>query len=183
MKKSVLKKWWVWLIGVFGVLIIYGAITGVNQGKEEMANAPDEQEAEEVAAQPKEEPEETTNIINLDNELTFGEFTINFEELEIEDDKAILTFRWLNQAGDGKKYFFALAGLDVTQGDNNLDEVSGAYDAKNKNTSDMYFPNAENGEVKATLEYGLVDTETPIEITVVPYNEHDESQSITIDIN
>lgn len=131
----------------------------------------------------KAEKEDTEPVFELDDELTFGEFTINFEQLEIEDDKAILTYRWLNQAGDGDKFFFALAGIDVEQEGSLLEEVSGAYDANNKNTSDMYFPNAENGETKVTLEYELVDTNTPIKITIVPYNEFDESQSITVDIN
>lgn len=141
----------------------------------------DEEEVVEDDSEPVKEGKDP--VIELDIEMVFGEFTMSFEQLEIEDDKAILTYRWLNQAGDGEKFFFELAGIDVKQDENLLDEVSGAYDADNKNTSDMYFPNAENGETKVTLEYEIADSETPIEITVVPYNEFDDSQTIEIDIN
>ena len=190
-KKPFYKRWWfivVVVILVFNALI--NVMSGDNKDQEEVA----EKETEKIEEDPKEavevekteeieEPEEN-GIIEIDEQLTFAEFTVYFEQVKIEDDKAIITFKWLNQAGDGKQYFFALSGIDVVQGEDILDETSGAYDAENKNTSDIYFPNAENGETKVTLEYELKDKETPIDITFVPYNEYGEdSQKVTIEID
>jgi|SRR5690625_4756066 len=195
MKKPIYKKWWVWVIAFFAVLTVYGAITGVNQAKDQIAEEEtnkedievDEEKQEEEVEKEVPEPEEETEdsgIIEVDEQLTFAEFTVDFEQVEIEDDKAVITFKWLNQAGDGKQFFFALSGIDVAQSDDILDETSGAYDAENKNTSDIYFPNAENGETKVTLEYELKDKETPIDITFVPYNDYGEdSQKVTIEID
>ncbi|MGY3716773.1 DUF5067 domain-containing protein [Sutcliffiella cohnii] len=126
---------------------------------------------------------ETKHIIKVDEKLLFGELTVNFKQVEIKDDKAIVTFSWINQAGDGEKFFFALAGIDVMQNDLILEEVSGAYDIKNKNSSDVFFPNAEGGEKEVMLEYELKDKETSLEIGFTPYNGIEDTQGINVDIN
>lgn len=185
--KPIYNKWWFWLIAFFVILTIYGAITGVNQAKEDIENdkinPPEQKEVSKPEDDVEEDPEEDkAKVVN--QQLLFGELTVNFETVEIEGDTATIIFKWINQAGDGKKYLFSLAGIDVIQGDDILEETSGAYDVINKNTSDMYFPNAESGETKVTLEYELADEVTPIEITFVPFNDFNEdSQTITVEID
>lgn len=50
-KKPIYKKWWIWLIAVFAILVIYGAATGINEAKEEI----DKEEPAEVEAAEQEE--------------------------------------------------------------------------------------------------------------------------------
>ncbi|MBS4194671.1 DUF5067 domain-containing protein [Lederbergia citri] len=174
-------------------LLSFGMLTGCVQykdGKPVVKDNESPKESKQEQPKAKEEkpkvekqPKETSHKITVDEKLLFGELTVNFQQVEIKDNKAIITFSWINQAGDGKKFFFALMGIDVMQNDVILDEVSGAYDAANKNTSDVYFHNAEGGEKKVTLEYELKNKEAPINISFTPYNGIEDSQSLTIDIN
>ena len=164
-KKPFYKRWWFVLI--VGLLVIM-AFTNPDDTDEEASSNKDA---------------ESSDKIDVDSEMVFGELTINFDNVVVEDEKATLTYDWINQAGDGKKEFIALAAIDVKQGDTILEEVSGAFDADNKNKSDVFFPNAENGEDKVVLEYALVDNETPIEVTITPLNDFgEESQSISVNI-
>ncbi|GAE27015.1 hypothetical protein JCM9140_3126 [Halalkalibacter wakoensis JCM 9140] len=196
MKKVIYKKWWFWVVAFFVVLIIYGAITGVNQAKEGIANqegtAPVETEQPEEVEQEPEEPEtqeETLEkVIELDEQLLFGEFTVNMNQVhvyEAEDNIfAEVSFNWLNQAADGKKMFMSITLLSVYQGENDLEETTGAWDVENRNRSDVYFPNAENGAHKVSLTYKLENKEDPLELVFTPLNEFDEErQEITINID
>lgn len=145
-----------------------------------------EEPEEVVEEQPTEGPEEeSTGEIEVTDELAFGEFTVKMNGVNVyeEDGKhyADISFSWLNQAGDGDKTFMAVAALDVEQGDELLEETTGAWDVMNKNSSDIYFPNAQNGEKEIELTYELVNDED-LTITFVPLNEHDESQELTIEL-
>lgn len=84
-KKPLHKKWWVWLIAFFAILVIYGAVTGINQAKydienpkeEEVAEAEEEEEAEEVPDEQKEsDPEAIKKYVDSFDTLQ--------EELETE---------------------------------------------------------------------------------------------------
>lgn len=57
-KKPIYKKWWIWLIAFFAVLVIYGAVTGVDQAQEELEK---EEPAEAAAAEVDETEEQEEN--------------------------------------------------------------------------------------------------------------------------
>lgn len=64
-----MKKWWVWVIGIFAVLIVYGAVTGVNQAKEEIAEGDSSGEGEAVAEAEAEEVEEPPAELSREEEI------------------------------------------------------------------------------------------------------------------
>lgn len=83
-----------------------------------------------------------------------------------------------------KKYFFALISESVKQGEEVLEEVSGAYDMENKKTNSMHEHNPEGGTVNIKLIYELKDETTPLEITFSPLNEfNEEKQVIIVDLD
>lgn len=185
-----MKKVLTWIVGIVVVFGIIGNMMGDEEPTEEVAtDEPETEEAtkeetETVEADPMEE-ETNTNEIKLDDELLFGEFKVNMKDINVyeEDNKtyADLSFSWLNQSNDGKKTFMQLSLLDVKQGDNILEETTGAGDIENSNSSDVYFPNAQNGEWTVELTYELVNDE-PLTIIFTPMNDVEDSQEVNIDI-
>lgn len=181
------------------LLLVLLALLLVACGAEEtQENEPiEEEETEEVAAESEqEEPEEVEEIEEepaeedntIDETLEFGEFTVNMEEVNVyeEDGKTLadVSFSWLNQSGE-ESTFMAISLLDAKQGDELLEEVTGAWDIMNKNSSDVYFPNANGGEKKIELTYELVNEDDPITLIFAPLNDvvDEDSQEVNIDIN
>lgn len=158
-KKPFYKRWWVIAIAAF---LAFGFITGLTQGGgqedvEQQEVEVNEQESndeekgqvekEEVKKEENDEPE----IIKLDD-FSMAEFSVEDMEARIENKKIYLSFRWINQSGEDAP-FTALGFLDVHQGDEVLDEVSGSYDADNK--TGILFKNANGGGHSVDLEYEL----------------------------
>lgn len=181
-KKPIYKKWWFWVIAVLAVLTIYGAIEGVNQAKEqiieeettkEVVEEAEPEEDSETNEHETEEPEEEQNEIEHDEKFTFGEFTVENMVTELDSDELTFKFHWINQSGKDKSPFTALGYVDVLQGDEILDEISGAYDAGNK--TGILFKNANGGSHSVTLVYELVNDE-PIQVRFGATHEMDETK-------
>lgn len=196
MKKPIYKKWWFIVIILFvGSAVISGIIEGVKESTAPVTKQEPEEPKKEAPKKdaPKKEKEvkdlkEEDNIIKLDDKLIFGEYTVDMKDVRIYEDEgtnyADISFDWLNQAGDGKKMFMQLSLLDVLQGDKVLKEMSGAWDVQNKNSSRIYFPNAQNGSINVKLTYELDNKDEPITIVFVPLNHllDEESQKVNVDI-
>src|SRR5699024_5125887 len=182
-----------WFIGL-AVFLAFGFISGmVNQGKEEERAEAEKQEEKEKAEteqkseeekeqtekEKKEEEESKPETIELDD-FAMAEFSIEEMTATIEDDILRLSFRWINQSGD-KAPFTSLAYLDVHQGDELLDEVSGSYDVDNK--TGILFQNADGGFHSVDLEFEL-ENEEDIDLlfgsTIEGVNQKEEQ---TIELN
>lgn len=190
-KRPLYKKKRFWLIIVAAMAILYAIGTAMESTEKNQAEEPKQEKVEKKPEAVKKansevEEEKLDKKIDVEGELVFAEFKLNLDKIRIyeEDGKAFadIEFNWLNQAGDGKKMFMQLSAMDARQGEKLLDETSGAWDPLNKNSSRVYFPNAENGEIGVDLTYQLENTEDPISLTFVPLSEED-SGKIDIEIN
>lgn len=173
-KKPFYKKWWVIAIAVFMVI---GFINGnINKDEREAKRVEAEQqeakekaEAEQKEAEEqeqadqekeqseKEESKEEQETIELDD-FSMAEFSVEDMTAKIDGDTLHLKFYWINQSGEDKPAFTAVGYLDVTQGDEILEEVSGAYDV-NKTNADMLKFNANGGTMAVNLEYDIENDE------------------------
>lgn len=195
-KKPFYKKWWIWLIAFFAVLTIYGAITGVEQARDDVDNAEnvngaedktnDEEtvETEENTDSTEEESAESEGIQSVtehDEVFTFGEFTVDSIETEIEDNELTFKFQWINQSGKGATPYTAVGFVDVHQGDEILDEISGAYEPSNQ--SSILGTNHDGGRLPVTMVYEIV-SEEPIRIVFGAMHEIDNStEELIIELN
>ena len=182
------------ILSLLSACVRYSDGEPVNQDKAvEPEEVVEEEEAVEeidveLDPEPVEEEEKSDELIKVNDELLFANFTVNMEQVNVyeEDGKAFadVSFKWLNQAGDGKKMFMSVSLLTVYQGDVDLEETTGAWDIENRNTSSVYFPNAENGEMGMTLTYELVNKEEPLTIMFTPLNHliEEDGQEVTLDI-
>lgn len=119
MGKPIYKKWWAWVIAFFAVLIVYGAITGVNQAKEQIEeekNNPVE-EKEETKTEPDEEKDEKEQSeddkeVDTDDikssELFEGELTLTYEPGTLWSENSFFrvvhsSFKDVEQAFDDKE--------------------------------------------------------------------------------
>lgn len=165
------------------------AVDKAEKPKEETKQEPEKKE-EPKEEKPKEEkkakPKKDEGLIKVTDELTFANYTVTMKSVRVYEKKdkayADIKFNWLNQAGDGKKMFMQLSALDVEQGGVILEETTEAWDPANKNSSPIYFPNAQSGEVGVELTYALENKEDPITITFVPIT-GEGSEKVTVDIN
>lgn len=180
-------------LSIFFVVVLL--LSGCSDGSETTAEEEqatktevNKQEATKEDAKKEEDKKENSfnKTIELDNELVFAEYTVKMNEVKVyeKDGSAFadISFNWINQAGDGAKMFFQVSTFDVVQGENILEEVSGAWDIENKNSSDIYFPNAQNGEHKVELTYELANKEEPLTIKIRPMTGED-TEEITVEIN
>src|SRR5699024_506218 len=182
-----------WFIGL-AVFLAFGFISGmVNQGKEEERAEAEKQEEKEKAEteqkseeekeqtekEKKEEEESKPETIEIDD-FAMAEISIEDMTATIEYDILRLSFRWINQSGY-KAPFTSLAYLDVHQGDELLDEVSGSYDVDNK--TGILFQNADGGFHSVDLEFEL-ENEEDIDLlfgsTIEGVNQKEEQ---TIELN
>lgn len=172
-----LKKWWFWVIAVFAVLVIYGAIEGVDQAKEE--NAIKATAEQEVNEQETNEADEETNeepiVVEHDDIFAFGEFTVKNIKTEITDNELTLKFSWINQSGLDMAPFTVVGYLDVSQGDEILEFKS--------DNPQIHDRNANGGELPVTMKYDLV-SDDPIRILFGATSEHDDTkEELIIEIN
>lgn len=193
-----MKKILTWIVGIVVVFGIIGNIFDDEETSEEPAEevaAEVEDNSDEIEVEPEEEPEKepeqektTEKEIEINEELLFGEFGVSMNDIRIYEEEgktfADISFDWLNQAGDGEKMFMSISLLTIYQGEDHLEETTGAWDVENRNSSDVYFPNAQNGEWTIDLTYELNDKDEPLRIVFTPLNEFNEDkQELTIDIN
>lgn len=185
------KKWWFWVILV---VVIFGPIFSAMDDEEETTNEENkevqQEEQKEVSNEQEdndgeeEEPKKLDKKIELEDELLFVNFNIYMDEARIyeEDGKVYmdLSFDWLNTSFEDSTTFMRAAGIDVHQGDELLEEITGAYNDKQ---SDVYFPNAVGGKIGVDLTYELVDSESEVKIVFVPWDEYDDTEELIININ
>lgn len=196
-KKPFYKQaWWVVLLLV---IIVVGKTTGVFDKEESNAEPNNTEEIEEVDNESNTSNAEENNTTDADEsndqqdeasneedtlkehkEITFGEFTVKSITTEIIDDELMLNFRWVNQSGKDKTPFTALGFVDVTQGDDILEETTGAYDPL---TNSDILRKVNNGiEDPVEVKYSIVNNES-IEIVFGAAHEYDDTkETIKIDI-
>src|SRR5699024_2046592 len=176
MSKAIFKKWWFWLIVVLMVGAVIGA-TSDNDPKEETQEEAINEEVEETNNE--DENKENESVIEEHDDMVFGEFSLTDITTEVIDDEVVLTFSWLNQSGRDTP-FISLGLISVTQGDEVLEETSGAYDVSDK--SNILFKNANGGSHKVTLVYKL-ENRKQVEIAITSTLEFsDEREVIKVDI-
>lgn len=160
------------LLGVIAVFVMMIAFSGNGD-----ATTNTNETAEEASKQV------VNKTIDLNDELAFQNFKLTMNPVIIyEEDGIILadiSFKWLNQAGDGEKTFMQMAAMDIEQNGELLNEVNNSWQDQN---SDIYFPNAEQGEWEVELTYQLENAEDSLELTFVPMTD-ESSKQLTIDIN
>lgn len=157
------------VIAVFVIMIVFSGngdtTTNTNETAEEVSK------------------EVVNKTIDLNDELDFQNFRLTMNPVIIyEEDGALLadvSFKWLNQANGGEKTFMQVAAMDVKQGDDSLVEINNAWQEQ---SSDVYFPNAEQGEWEVELTYQLENAEDSLEIIFVPMTDEGSNQ-LTIDLN
>lgn len=158
-------------------------LTEENQVQDDEETAENEKTVEEKEVVDDEQEvieEESNDEIELSEQLMFGEFTIDFKKLLIDDNIAKIEFNWINQAGRGTKQLMNLTLMTVKQNDEDLNEIN---DAWTDFQSDVFKENAEGGELIVNLEYELID-DSPLTIKFQPLNElNEEPQEITIELN
>lgn len=190
MKKPLYANWWFWLIVFFVAIAIYGAITGVNQAKDDLKNSTVNKDSDvnndlENDAEDNDSNNDTEdvgeNTVKEHDKLTFAEFTIDSIRTEISDDELTLKFHWINQSGEDKMPFTVLGYIDVSQDGEQLDEISGAYDSDNK--LEILFRNANGGRHPVTLVYELENKEDVRLLFGTTLEESDKKETITIEID
>lgn len=143
-----------------------------NDTKEEPKEETVQEDKEENAGRKKEtsKKDDKGSATEVNEEFAFPEFTFFIDEAKLYNkdskDYANIKFRWVNQAGDGKKQLMNLATLSVKQSDEELTDVDNSWDVSNNHKSPIYFPNAQNGEYKFDLTYEI-DIDKPIDIVVM----------------
>lgn len=142
-------------------------------------NEPDEEVEREPEVEEETSIEEMVSVIDYDEELLFGEYTINNIKTEIENDELKLMFEWINQSGKDDIPFTAVGYFDVMQGEEILEEISGAFDPT---TNSDVLRRTDNGIISpVTLIYQIKNDE-PIEVSFGATHEIDDTkESITID--
>ena len=173
-KKPFYKKWWFWLI----VAVVLIAIIAPTDDESE----PEVTEPEEATTETVEDETETEEVIPVteyDNELTFGEYTVNNIKTEINDNELKLMFEWINQSGKDDIPFTSVGYFDVMQGEEILKETSGAFDA---GANSDILRRTDHGIISpVTLTYEIKNDE-PIEIQFGATHETDDNkESITVD--
>ncbi|GGP13598.1 hypothetical protein [Oceanobacillus neutriphilus] len=183
------------VIFVCVVFIVIAAFNS-NGGKDDKADGKsseptnDEQEAnaeEEESEDPIEENAEPTSVqidLGEDSTFQFGDFSFELKEAEIaeKDGGAVLKLDTLytNDSFQDKTSFMQAAIFYVKQGEEELDEVTGAMSDPN---SDYYYKNDTGIWVPIEFEFELKNLEENITINVEPMNEHEGVSVYTISLN
>lgn len=196
-KDPIYKRKWFWVL-VAVALIVFAFIGSIDDKDEQEAERKSkaeervERKAErekkkeaDKAKKEKEQQEQKEDQRNTEHteRFTFGEFTIEAIRTEINDDVDELTFKfnWINQSGKDKAPFTALGYIDVSQGDEILEEISGAYDPSNN--SSILSRNHNGGTLPVSLVYKVV-RDDPIKIKFGATHEYDDTkEELIIDLD
>lgn len=173
MKKPIYKKWWFWLIIV---VLVIGIIGSGEEGNEtEELQQQKETITETVEKEP--ETEEVVSVVEHEDELLFGEYTVNNIKTKIENDELKLMFEWINQSGKDDIPFTAVGYFDVMQGEEILEETSGAFDP---GANSDILRRTDHGIISpVTLTYEIKNDE-PIEIQFGATHESDDTKESII---
>ena len=96
---------------------------------------------------------------------------------------ADIRLSWTNRIYDYDTSTLFIATLfEVKQGGETLTEINDAWNPENKNSSDVFFPNAAGGTTLVDLTYELKDESTPIEIDFTPTTEEEGTETIKINL-
>lgn len=205
-KMSKKKKW---LIGI-GVVLVIGFIGGMGDDEEEIdedvaeAERQEEidrqqkehdekeaakkeekkdQEEKEAKEQAAKEEEESSNVIDVNETLSFSEYTVTLKDVEIEDGNATLNMQFQNDSWPEGLSFMQSVGLDVYQGDELLDETSDEYTTGLGSNNGIFYKHDTGIHSNLDLSYGPIEENEPIRIVFVPLlSEYDESEEITIEL-
>ena len=169
---------------LFLAMIVSIGLVACDESSSSDSSSDDDSKQEEK----KEEKKEPLNVkVDVDKELNFEKFDVVVKTVKAyEKDNALLAdinLDWRNNASDygDEMTFFVATLFDVKQGKQSLIEVNDAWNPENKNSSDVFFPNALGGEWGIKMTYELVDESTPIEIIFTPTTETEESETVKVD--
>lgn len=126
--------------------------------------------------------------VDVNEEMDFNLFDVVVKSARVyEKDDSLLAdikIEWTNkdyQYGE-EKTFFVSTQFNVKQGEQELEEINDAWNVENKNSSDVFFPNAAGGKWFVDLTYELTDVETPLNIEFTPTTETEETETITVNL-
>lgn len=138
----------------------------------------DEPEVKETSKEKVEETKPTEPKLEIsETKVSFTDFTIEIEKAEVKDNKLILKTRFTNDSYTEPTAFLGAAGLDVKQGEELLEEDSGVMSDPKSN---YYYKNKTGINAPVEFEYELVNETDDIEVTFVPTDWDQESETITI---
>lgn len=123
----------------------------------------------------KKEPELTVS----ESKVSFHDFTIEIEKAKIKDGKLILNTRYHNDSYEEPRAFMASASLEVKQGDEILNELSGIEQDPKGN---YYYKNKTGINAPVEFEYDLENEVDEITVNISPTDWDQESKAITITI-
>ncbi len=174
-KKPLYKKWWFWLI----IVVVAIGVIGSGEDDNETAEQPQQEDATTETTEKEPETKEVVSVVEHEDELLFGEYTVNNIKTEIENDELKLMFEWINQSGKDDIPFTSVGYFDVMQGEEILKETSGAFD-----------PGA-NSDILRRTDHGIISPVTltyeikndkPIEIQFGATHElDDKTESIIVE--
>jgi len=133
------------------------------QAAKEKAEQVAKEKAEQVAKEKEEQVAKEKEEQEYDS-FSFAEYTARDIRSEIEGNKLIFNFRWVNQSGR-KTHFTALGYFDVSQGGELLEESSGALEPfvnndvhkKRRSSMAVFYP--------IKLEYKINPNGGPVEVS------------------
>lgn len=168
-KKSILRRWWFWVIGIIVVLSWIINSADEEQTNEQSQEVESEQEVQDELKEEKEEPEQEQSkekVIELNEEITSVDYTVKLQQVKIKDDIFTIVFDWENQSDWEPAHFELLGYVQVEQNGEVLEEISDdrKYKQIKHGTFDVY-----------NLEYKLVD-DSNVTIRVVSTNEYDGTE-------
>lgn len=177
-----------WILIIVIIALVIGALGGNDEEKvvdEEIVEESTEEETVEEVEEPEdvvegevevvEEVEDEPKVIELDEELHFSEFTLTFERVKIEDNKAEVKFLFRNDSWKEGLHFSRAAGLSVSQGDARLEEVD----------NDGVLRRHDVGiETPIYIEYDLANTEDDlvVHVHVWMYEDVEEDAEFIVEI-
>lgn len=180
------------LLLMFAVIVIFGLVAcgseddaGGDASSESSNN--EENTVEEASTEEVVEDEPINLKIDVNKEYNFKQFDVVVEKVEVyEKDEQLLAdirLSWTNRIYDYDTSTLFIATLfEVKQGGETLTEINDAWNPENKNSSDVFFPNAAGGTTRVDLTYELKDESTPIKIDFTPTTEEEGTETIKINL-
>ena len=152
----------------------------------------EEVEEQEVSVEePAEEPEDEENVeeetednpIIVDENIAFSDYSITIEDVELEDNEAIVNMKFKNDSYTEDLSFIQSVIMSVYQGDNELEETSNEMMENAGSNNGIYYKHSTGIYSNVDLSYELIDDTTPLTIKFTPLlSEYDESQEIEIEL-
>ena len=123
------------------------------------------------------------NIIGVNEEINFAEFTVTVDDIVIEDEEAEINMTFKNDSDPSALRFISALGMDVYQGDTLLDETSGEVEDGMGGNSGIYYQHETGIESTIDLTYKLISEDEPIRIVFTPLlYDFEDSEEVTIEL-